>query len=101
MPHQVLDYGIAMKLDGLMNGWAKLAKLVHVMILLSKGRSNTYVQRVLMSLMIQFYQKKKELPHHRMIEDSMSMINEEAGEVSFSVLSRACLGDTTKKKSIT
>ena len=87
-----------MKLDVLQNGQFKLAKLVQLMILLCEGRSNTYVQSVLMGQMMHVYQQEKQLPHFKMLEVSMSMTNEEAGEISFSILSRACLGDTQKKK---
>ena len=95
---QLLDYGVSMKTDDAWFGRAKLSKLLQLMVLLCQGRSNTYVQSVLMSLMLQAYQQDEELPHDKMLDASMSMINEEAGEISFSILSRACLGDTTKKK---
>ena len=95
---QLLDYGISLKVDTLSLCLLKLGKLIHLMLMLSQGKSNTYVQSVLMSLMIQSYQSKVGLPHHAMIKDSMSMNNEEAGEITFSVLSRCCLGDTTKKR---
>ena len=95
---QLLDYGVSMKTDDAWFARSKLNKLLQLMVLLCQGRSNTYVQSVLMSLMLQAYQQDEVLPHDKMLDASMSMINEEAGEISFSILSRACLGDTTKKK---
>ena len=68
------------------------------MVMLSEGRSNSYIQSVLMHTMIQMHHRKHELPHYKMLKTSLSMTNEEPGEVTFSVLSRCCLGDTTKKK---
>jgi hypothetical protein len=95
---QLLDYGMSLKLDNLVETMSKLSKVVQLMNLLCEGRSNKYVQSTLFHLMVFAYQKQAGLPHYKMIEESMSVINEESGEISFSVLSRCMLGDTTKKK---
>jgi hypothetical protein len=95
---QLLDYGIALKLDRLRFAMPRLVRLLHLMIMLSEGRSNSYIQSVLMHTMIQMHQSQYELPHYKMLKTSLSMTNEEPGEITFSVLSRCCLGDTTKKK---
>ena len=51
---------------------------------------------MMMQLLILMYQKEKNLPTWQMFMGSPSVFNEEAGEMSFSVLARCCLGDTTR-----
>ena len=48
--------------------------------------------------MVVLYQKMNNLPAWDMLKHNMAMFNEEAGELSFSILARCVLGDTTKSK---
>ena len=78
-----------------------LIKLLQVLIILKrrpKTRSHDYISPTIAHIMIVLYQKMNNLPVWTMLKHNMAMFNEEAGELSFSILSRCVLGDTTKSK---
>jgi hypothetical protein len=63
-----------------------------------KSRGGAYTQSIIMQLLIVMYQKKKNLPQWQMLHTELSVFNEEAGEITFSQLARASVGDTQKRK---
>jgi hypothetical protein len=63
-----------------------------------KSRGGAYTQSIIMQLLIVLYQKAKNLPQWQMMKDELSVFNEEAGEITFSQLARASVGDTQKRK---
>ena len=69
--------------------------MVKLIICLSQSHK-TYAKSMMMQILILMYQKEKNLPAWQMFMGSSAVFNEEALEMSFSVLSRCCLGDTTK-----
>ena len=69
--------------------------MVRLMICLSPTHKS-YAKSMMMQLLILMYQREKNLPTWQMFMGSPAVYNEEAGEMSFSVLARCCLGDTTK-----
>ena len=66
------------------------------MVICLDGNIRGYQKSMMMQLLLLMYQKKNESPQWKMLVGSVSVYNEEAGESSFSVLSRVCLGDTLK-----
>ena len=68
------------------------------MVMCLDGAYHSYQKSMMMQLLILMYQKKEDLPQWRMLVGSVSVYNEEAGELSFSVLSRVVLGDNLKAK---
>ena len=72
----------------------QLFRMVKLIICLSQSHK-TYAKSMMMQILILMYQKEKNLPSWQMFMGSSAVFNEEALEMSFSVLSR-CLGDTTK-----
>ncbi len=66
--------------------------------MLARGRSSEYCQCILAQLFILAHQIHHKLPPWVMLKQSLSTFNEEAGEISFSLLARATLGDTQKSK---
>ena len=75
--------------------FALLFKLARMVICLD-GNIRGYQKSMMMQLLLLMYQKQHESPQWKMLVGSVSVFNEEAGEASFSVLSRVCLGDTLK-----
>lgn len=93
---QVLDFGIKMKLnDGLMMV-AHMHHMINLMIIMARGKSNTYVQSQIMQMLILLHQRKHHLPPWEMLKHSWSTFNEEAGELGFSMLARGVLGDSQR-----
>ena len=95
---QVLDYGIVLKLDDGPLAIKMLCRMIKLLCLLARGRHNGYVRACILQLLIVLHQKRHNLPAWQMLEASVSTFNEEAGEMSFSMLARAVLGDTLKSK---
>ena len=84
-----------MRIDDGKMSFLQLFRMVRLMICLNQSHK-TYAKSMMMQLLILMYQKEKNLPSWQMFMGSPSVFNEEAGEMSFSVLARCCLGDTTK-----
>jgi hypothetical protein len=83
------------------DGWlatAKLIKLINMMMMLARGKSSRYVQSMIVQVMIILDQRARKTAAWQMMEKNLSVFNEEAGEISFSILARCVLGDTTKNK---
>jgi hypothetical protein len=95
---QVLDYGLALKCNSGHMGLKCLLRMLQLLIILAETKSNTYIRSVIMQILIVLHQKHHNLPSWRLLKNSLSLFNEEAGEMSFSVLSRCVLGDTIKHK---
>jgi hypothetical protein len=72
--------------------------MLQLLIILAENKSNTYIRSVIMQLLIILHQKQHNLPTWLILKSSLSLFNEEAGEMSFSVLSRCVVGDTIKHK---
>jgi hypothetical protein len=95
---QILDYGIKLKLDDGPVMLKHLMRTIKLLILLARGRANTYVRACILQCLILLYQRKHNTVAWRMFMANMSVFNEEAGEMSFSMLGRAVLGDTITRK---
>ena len=63
------------------------------MVLVQK---NAYSRSIMMQLLNLMHQRDNKLPMWQMFSKSTAVYNEEIGEISFSILSRVVLGDTTK-----
>jgi hypothetical protein len=95
----VFDYGITLKLDDGVLGMKQLVMMLKVHLCMdTTSRGGAYTQSIIMQLMIVLYQKAKNLPTWEMLQGSLSMFNEEAGEITFSQLARAVVGDTQQRK---
>ena len=95
---QVIDYGLCLKLE---DGWLavqKLMKLVQMLMMLSRGKSSRYVQSMLAQILIVLDQRERNTPAWQMLRTNLSVFNEEAGEITFSILARCVLGDTSKNQ---
>ena len=92
-----MDYHIALRIDSGLLAMRMLFKLTRLVMCLERTY-RTYQKAMLMQLLILMYQQKEDLPSWQMFEQSVSVFNEEAGEMSFSVLSRVVLGDNLKMK---
>jgi hypothetical protein len=85
---------------------SKSAAMIKVMILLSPhaaGASTlrkvcTYTQMMILNMLLTLHHQKNDNLWWKVFEINPCAFNEEAGETSFSVLSRCCLGDTMKSK---
>jgi hypothetical protein len=92
---QVLDYHIALRVDDGLKCFGLLFKLTRVIVCLD-GNQRGYQKSMMMQLLLLMYQKSRNLPTWKMFLGSVSVYNEEAGETSFSILSRVVLGDCLK-----
>ena len=92
-----MDYHIALRIDSGLLAMQMLFKLTRLVMCLD-GNYRTYQKGMMMQLLILLYQQKHDLPTWEMFTRSVSVFNEEAGEMSFSVLSRVVLGDNLKMK---
>ena len=92
-----MDYHIALRIDSGLLAMQMLYKLTRLVMCLD-GNYRTYQKGMMMQLLILLYQQKHDLPTWKMFTRSVSVFNEEAGEMSFSVLSRVVLGDNLKMK---
>lgn len=81
--------------DGLL-ALKHLVLVLHLNIMLARGKSNCYVQSIMVHVMNLFHSKKHDLPPYKMLKDHFAVFNEEPGEISFSVLSRTVLGKSVK-----
>jgi hypothetical protein len=95
---QILDYGIKLKLDDGPVMLKHLMTTIKLLILLARGRPNTYVRACILQCLILLSQRKRKTVAWRMFMANMSVFNEEAGEMSFSMLGRAMVGDTIVRK---
>ncbi len=91
---QAMDYGVMLKLNDSAMAVKHLHRMLQLLIVLSRGKSNTYAQSVLMQCLFTCHQRKHRLPVWTMFKRNMACFNEEAGEISFSMLSRSARGDT-------
>ena len=71
-------------------------RMLKLLILLCRGKGHMYIRGIITQTLVIFYQRAKSLPHWQMLEANLCTFNEEAGEISFSCLARACLGDTQR-----
>ena len=93
--HQVLDYGIAMRMDDYELGMSYMYKIIKVMACLG---CNEYTRPMLINACLLQYHKRNNTTFHQMISSNFSILDEEPGEISFSILSRFVLGDHQKCK---
>ena len=84
-----------LKLDDGKLATKHIVRMLHLLVLLARGKSDVYAQSVLMECLLLAYQKEKELPMWDMFVGGLSCFNEEAGEISFAMLARSVRGDTT------
>ena len=98
MLEQIHDFGIMLTLEDGKLAVRSLMRLLWLLMMLVRERSSEYVNAIIMQLLILCHQMDNELPHWHILRDSLSTYNEEAGEISFSMLARAVLGDTLKNK---
>ena len=101
---QILDYGICLKVNSGTKGVLCQLRLLRLLLVMATkdtddGRipaSNTYVQAILMDMLLNMHRYKEKLPAWTLLKEHLCMFNEEPGEMSFSVLSRTMLADTTQ-----
>jgi hypothetical protein len=98
IPPQVLNYGIVLRLNDGKLGIKHLMRMLDLLLMISGGRGGSYCHSVIMQLLVVQHQYFYNLPQWQMLKNSMSTYNEEAGEISFSLLSRIVLGDTQQRK---
>lgn len=98
MAVQVLDYGVALKLNDGALATTQLIRLLQLMLILEPKGSINYPCAVAIQVMLLIYQKKRGLPAWDFVKHNLAAFNEETGEMMFSVLSRVVLGDTVKSK---
>jgi hypothetical protein len=94
----VLNYGIVLRLNDGKLGVKHLLRMLDLLLMVSGGRGGSYCHSVIMQLLVVQHQSLHNLPQWQMLKNSMSTFNEEAGEISFSLLSRIVLGDTQQRK---
>ena len=75
-------------------------RLMHLFIMMVKGRSNKYLRSMLMHMLVMQYQQRNDLPQSEMLRKGLHLFNEESGERSFSCLGRASLNDSGMKKNL-
>jgi hypothetical protein len=75
-----------------------LFRLWHVLLLMNKRNDHQYVVDIGVQLLIIMHQHEQELPQWDMLREQGNLFNEETGEITFSVLARCVVGDTTKSK---
>jgi len=92
---QVLDYGIFIKLDTAEGYLLHLGRMLKMFILLG---CKEYAECVAMHMNTLAYMNIQKTPAWRLIVNHFNCHNEELGEISLSVLSRAMLGDNHKHK---
>ena len=92
---KVLDYGIFLKLDTADGYQLQLGRMLKIFILLG---CSEYAECTAMHMNTLAYMKIHDTPTWRLIVNHFNCHNEELGEMSFSVLSRAMLGDNHKHK---
>lgn len=85
-----------LKLDDGVIGLRHLVCMLHLLLVLARGKSSRYSQSVIMQIMFILHQKHHGLPMWTMLKDGLSCFNEEAGEMSFAMLARSVLGDTSQ-----
>ena len=93
-----MDYGLALKCDHGLMGVQCLFRILQLLIILAGNKANPYIRSIIMQLLVILHQKEHNLPAWQILKHSLSLFNEEASEMSFSVLSRCVLGDTIKHK---
>jgi hypothetical protein len=87
-----------MKLGDGKYGVEMLHRMLHLLMILQRGKSHMYIHSMMMQLLILLHQRRKNTCAWQMLMGSLSTFNEEAGELSFSMLARCMLGDTQKRK---
>ena len=92
---QVLDYGIFLKLDTAEGYMIHMGRLLKTFIILG---CREYAECVAMHMNTLSYVKHHNTPAWQMMVNHFGCFNEELGEISLSVLSRAMLGDNHKHK---
>lgn len=97
---QVLDYYIYLKVGDGAKLFEQLIVLIRLQIMLKnrEGGHRSYIQSGLLQVLIMLYQRQHDLPIWQMLMHDTSMLNEETGEMSFSVLSRCVVGDQNAAK---
>ena len=68
--------------------------MLNLLMMLARGKGHNYIRVIIIHLLIMLRDRRRNMPAWRILLSGLSNFNEEAGELSFSVLSRACLGDT-------
>ena len=92
---QIQDYGCALKMNNCQLVLDLLVKMYKVFIMLD---CKLYARSIYMHLQVLHYHKMQDSFFWTMFQENVCAFNEEGGEISFSVLSRCVLGDTTKMK---
>ena len=90
---QALDYGIFLKLDSGHGFIEHCTRMLKLFVLLD---SQEYVDCMVMFLNTLTFLRRAKTPVWYMYLHHLNCFNEEAGEISFSILSRAMLGDNHK-----
>ena len=73
-------------------------RTLKLLIILNQDKPHLYTRGIVVQAMVLRHQKLQNLPAWRILKAGLSNYNEEAGEMSFSILARACLGDTQRNE---
>ena len=92
-----MDYGVMLKLNDSKMAVKHVHRMLQLLIVLSRGKSNVYAQSVLMQCLFLSHQKEHSLPVWTMFKRNMACFNEEAGEISFGMLARSARGGIRAK----
>jgi hypothetical protein len=87
-----------MKLSDGQFGVHMLNRMLQLLMILTRGKSHMYIHSIMMQLLVLLHQRSANTCAWQMLMGSLSTFNEEAGEMSFSLLARCILGDTQKRK---
>ena len=71
-------------------------RMLKLLMLFCRGKGHMYIRGIISQTLVVLYQRRHTLPQWKMLQAGVSTFNEEAGEISFSCLGRACLGDTQR-----
>ena len=87
---------MCLKLDDVTLGLRAMVRLLNLLIMLARGKGHAYIRAMILHLLVVFRDRRLDMPAWQIASHGLSAYNEEAGELSFSVLGRACLGDTKR-----
>ena len=93
---QVLDYGVSLRLNDGVTAMQHLVRLLQVLMATKRPQQHNYGKSIVMQLLLLLSQAKANVPVWQLFKNNMAAFNEEVGELAFSVLARAVLGDAQK-----
>ena len=93
----MFDYGISLRCDSGKMVLRKLLPVLKLLMLLKEGADSTeYIRCIIMQLNLLKYDQCQDNVKWKMFVNQFSVFNEEAGEISFSILARTVSGHSNK-----